>query len=355
MSEITDYNPYHEPGGSTAGGRFASAPGAGEGTHPGHGYSAKARLVKGVIHTSNVDDAVRALYENKKVELNQPRQVSTLIDKLGDISKRMIDSGGKAPNFNLCNVSVKGSNLFCAESKGIPRIQMPQLEGTKDFRKYLRKAGYSLEKGEERADYLRSTQNELNAAKVARNAARLQATGGNGERIIVSKDNYILDGHHRWAAQVGLDAKDNKFDTKMRVVRANVGITKLLEEANKFTKGKGRKGFGDAKKERTMSRAERWRAFAQTVADRGGFGDAWSEAARAAAIEARRARAAYAQQATAQLEKAMSRKTRSRKSEREGAEATSSLEKAMSRKTPSRRGEREGREATRSLERAFRS
>ena len=40
----------------------------------------------------------------------------------------MIAKGGKAPNFNLCNVSVTGSNLFCAESKGIPRIQMPQLD-----------------------------------------------------------------------------------------------------------------------------------------------------------------------------------------------------------------------------------
>src|SRR5215831_20558684 len=60
--------------------------GGGERQHPGKGYSASAWEDKnGVIHTSNVYDATRALSENRKVELNQPKQVSTLLHHLGQV------------------------------------------------------------------------------------------------------------------------------------------------------------------------------------------------------------------------------------------------------------------------------
>jgi len=44
---------------------------AGTPRHPGTGYSASARLIDGVIHTPNVYNAQRALFENKKVDLKQ--------------------------------------------------------------------------------------------------------------------------------------------------------------------------------------------------------------------------------------------------------------------------------------------
>ena len=50
-----------------------SGGGKAEGDHPGKGYSKEAVVKKGVIYTSNVNDAARALYEGKKVELDQPR------------------------------------------------------------------------------------------------------------------------------------------------------------------------------------------------------------------------------------------------------------------------------------------
>ena len=215
--------------------------------HPGKGYSKEAYEKNGVIYTSNVDDAARALHENRKVELDQPKSVSVLLDKLGAISKEMIAKGEKAPTFNLCNVTVKGSNLFCAESKGIPRIKMPQLddEQTKAFRKHLKKEGYTITKEDENAANLRATQNELNGVKVAGVADHLRdKPDHHSKRIIVSQDDYILDGHHHWAAKIGLDAEDNNLfdDSKVKVARVNIKIMKLLELANKFTGGKGAKG-----------------------------------------------------------------------------------------------------------------
>jgi hypothetical protein len=207
-------------------------------------YSKNARLENGVVHTNNVFDATRALYEGRKVSLKQPEQVSTLVDHLGNVTKQMVKLGLQAPNFNLCNVSVKGTNLFCAESKGIPRIEMPQLddEQTADFREQLRNEGHTIDKKEVRVDFLRATQNELIGAKVAKIAKRIIEHSERGDidkRLVVSRDNYILDGHHHWAAQVALGIR------KMKVSRVDIDIITLLDKANKFTGGKGKKA-GDS-------------------------------------------------------------------------------------------------------------
>jgi hypothetical protein len=163
LQRVKDWNPDQprELSGSPVGGRWVG--GGGEVEHVtgggptiehavpaglGHGYSREAKLIGGVIHTSSVYDAARALYENRKVVLDQPREVATLIEHLGQVSKHMIAMGKDAPTFNLCNVSVEHTNLFCAQSKGVPRVKMPQLddEQTKAFKEYLKAKGYAAEK-----------------------------------------------------------------------------------------------------------------------------------------------------------------------------------------------------------------
>ena len=182
-----------------------------------------------------------------------------MIDKLAEIAKKMVDLGGKAPTFNLCNVSVKGTNLFCAESKGIPRVKMPQLtdEQTADFQKHLSSLGLGVTKTQENASFLRATQDELNGAKVASAAKKIESDKDYAERrVIISKDNYILDGHHFWAGKLANDLKDNVLgnDTKMNVARIDIGIFDLLEAAEKFTGGKGKKGVEEStiKKDHAM-------------------------------------------------------------------------------------------------------
>ena len=226
-------------------GKFTSGGGDGASDHPGPGYSKDAHVVDGVIHTSNVHDAARALSEDREVELNQPKQASTLIHELGRIAMKMQKQGKEAPFFDLCKVSIAGTNLFCAETKGIPRVEMPQMDKaqTLAFIGYLKDKGYKIEKGTERAINLRATQNQLNGAKVAANMNKYQTTGKGPRRLIVSRTDYILDGHHKWAAKIGMDAADNKLknDTKLDIWRVDIGITKLLKEAQKFTGGKGAK------------------------------------------------------------------------------------------------------------------
>ena len=223
-----------------------------EATHPGRGYSKHAKLIDGVIHTTDVADAQRALFTNKKVEFDQPKGVSILLERLGEITDKMIQKGEKAPTINLCNLTIKGTSLFCANSKGIPRIEMPQMteEQTEDFKDYLVEKGYTVTAEEQYASHLHATQNELNGAKVAGIAKRLRSQEYETTlRTVVSDDDYILDGHHRWAAKIGNDSHDGNLtnDTKYPIARIGIDIITLLEEAHKFTGGKGRKGVGDSR------------------------------------------------------------------------------------------------------------
>jgi len=223
----------------------------GGGEHPGKGYSTKSYVQGGKVYTNNVNDAVRALHENRPVVLHSIKQVSTLLGRLREVTKKMIDKGKDAPNFNLCNVSVQGSNLFCAESKGIPRIEMPQLKDPKGLLDSLREQGVKVEKDSERASYLKATQNELNGAKVAGIAHKMMAgkMEGDEERLFVSRDNYIVDGHHRWAATVGVDALDGRLgDARMKVYRVNMDIIPLLKQAEKFSGEHKGAGPADANK-----------------------------------------------------------------------------------------------------------
>src|SRR5215471_19897259 len=55
--------------------------GGGEREHPGEGYTKDAYVKGGVIYTSSVNDAARALAEDRRVELDQPRKISVLLKK----------------------------------------------------------------------------------------------------------------------------------------------------------------------------------------------------------------------------------------------------------------------------------
>ncbi len=207
---------------------------------------------------SDVVKAADLLAQGKKVQLSQPREASVLLDELAKRVNAAKDMGDKAPNFDLCNVTVKNTSLFCVQSKGIPRVKMPQLSGkplpgtradkmekndkgevvlTDLFRDMLESKGFTVSDETEKASFLKATQNELNGAKVAGMTSALNAGKklGGDPRLFVSDDNYIVDGHHRWAAHVGNDLQDGKLgEVDMEVARVNMGIIELLAEANNF-------------------------------------------------------------------------------------------------------------------------
>jgi hypothetical protein len=219
------------------------------------------------LQTSDVMEAVTALHEGKYVELQSVDQVSTLLDELARIANEAKAAGEDAPNYDLCLVSVPDTNLFCAESKGIPRIQMPQLSGipvegspadalpkNKDgevdigpaFAQYLRDKGISVTEKRRPASHLKASQNELVGAKVAGMMKWLEGDTETARNVIressifTTSDDYVVDGHHRWAAVVGLDAAEGGLeDLDMPVQEIDLPILDVLKEANDFATSYG--------------------------------------------------------------------------------------------------------------------
>lgn len=210
------------------------------------------------IHVSDVNEAVRLLGEGKNIELDSTRQVSTVLHKVRAIVADAKSKGQKAPNYNLCGVSVAGTSIFCAQTKGIPRLQMPQLsghplEGSKaadlppnntgnvnisaQFRDYLTSQGARVTDETEMASYMKASQNELNGAKVADILNELETGKPPGEGTVwLSSDNYIIDGHHRWAANIGAGVGSGDDDVSMPVTRVNLPILDVLAKATVFSK-----------------------------------------------------------------------------------------------------------------------
>jgi hypothetical protein len=114
---------------------------------------------------------------------------------------------------------------------GIPRIDMPQIKSTlvPDFIEGLRKKGIDVERGSIRVSNLKATQAEIHVDKVQKLIDDPAAHEHLKKPVMVSKDGYILDGHHRWAALRTIDP-----DESMGAVKIGLPIKELLAEAKQF-------------------------------------------------------------------------------------------------------------------------
>ena len=207
-------------------------------------------------------------------------------DELSTAAKAEVKKRGilPPPSYDLCTVSIPGTNLFCGGNKEIPRDQMPQLKtkavpgsaawkqaekvakekgiDPKDvevnaepaFLEYLTKEGVKIQRGTMPATQMKATQNQLNADKVAGMAWALYNDPKTQDKahplrqpLIVSKYGYVLDGHHRWAALATYDVMSgNKDVSDIPVIRVDMDIEDLVDKSNEFGDqfGLARKGMG---------------------------------------------------------------------------------------------------------------
>jgi len=196
-------------------------------------------------------------------DARKQRYVNRFMNKLNEKVKEAKETGKPLPNFNLCEISIPGTNLFCGDNLDIPRKEMPQLKGKptlgspadklpKDseggvnaedaFKKYLEKKGYKIESKSVDVLQLKASQRELVGAKVVGMREALQTKPPEDTKkitapIFVSKDGYILDGHHRWAALVGLamGTEKKKPPVMMDVQIIDIDAKNMIDITNDFT------------------------------------------------------------------------------------------------------------------------
>jgi hypothetical protein len=190
------------------------------------------------------------------------REVSMKIDQLAKIASEARAKGEKAPNYNLCKVTVPGTNLYCDQNLGVPRAEMPQFKGTPQpgspaskmktdssgevdteplFKEMLKKKGIKTQLTEIPSDALKATQSELVGAKVAGMTKALEQDNnhpGITAPIYVSRDGYVIDGHHRWAAITSMAIK-NGHPANMKVVVIDDDAQNIVPMANKFAQDIG--------------------------------------------------------------------------------------------------------------------
>ncbi len=171
--------------------------------------------------------------------------------------------GEKAPNINLCQITVPGTNLYCDDNLGIPRAEMPQFKGKpqpgtpaaempvdKDgevdteplFKKMLKEKGITVTQTEVPADKLKATQSELVGPKVVGMMGALEEDPSHPKitaPIYVSRDGYVIDGHHRWAAIAAYNAKHPDAQIPMKVQVIDQDIKDAIPMCNQFAEEQG--------------------------------------------------------------------------------------------------------------------
>lgn len=117
------------------------------------------------------------------------------------------------------------------ETMGIPRREMPQIDSKHHahFLNHLKKSDVSAVKKTMDPSKLKATQGHFNKEKISSIMDGIQSGKMDSKPIIVSKDNYVMDGHHRWLAHSNLN-KD------IDVHQVNVKAKKLLDLMKDYPK-----------------------------------------------------------------------------------------------------------------------
>lgn len=113
------------------------------------------------------------------------------------------------------------------ENLSISRSHMPQIDSQKrnDFLSSLEKEGISHQYVRMAPIHLKATQGEFDLDKVR----SIIKNRPNVQPSIISKDNFVLDGHHRWLADYNID----KYEPSP-VLKINMPILDLLAYARRF-------------------------------------------------------------------------------------------------------------------------
>ena len=179
------------------------------------------------------------------------------------------------PTFNLCSISIPGTNLFCDGNKGITRDKMPQfkgkpeegsqawneleagkksgkyketdteIEGEPFFRQLLADKDIKVTDAQIAADSLKATQSELVGDKVMGMKSVLDKGPDHPAfkkitaPIFVSKDGYVVDGHHRWAAITAHNIENPDNPLPMNVMIIDKDIDEAIDISNEFASNFG--------------------------------------------------------------------------------------------------------------------
>ena len=145
---------------------------------------------------------------------------------------------------DLTELSVEGTLLFGDEGMGLARKDMPQIPAERrgEFLADLSKEGVTVEEEAVDPKTLKPIQKEVSASRSGAIYNKYKEAGSipTEQRILISKDGFVIDGHHTWGAAVGFSF-DNK-DAKLPVYRLSLTAQEALDRSLAWTEEKGIEG-----------------------------------------------------------------------------------------------------------------
>ena len=167
--------------------------------------------------------------------------------ELPGVVKGIHDLGPRDRGYDITNLKVDGEKPFqtTGDDQRL-REHMPQiLPSQRD--EFLRdiKARYGISASDERVDPrdLKPSQNEIDGWKTGGVLKEFGETGVPEERApLVSRDGYIIDGHHYWSAALAMRAENP--DYRLPVRRLDCDITTALHVANEWHDEAGNERLG---------------------------------------------------------------------------------------------------------------
>jgi predicted ABC-type ATPase len=184
-------------------------------------------------HGKWADGIVQDIFDGKHPEV-EPENVSALFMKMAD----------RTDHPDITEIKIEGTLLFGDEGMGIARKDMPQID--KDLRPEflddLEKDGITSEKEKVDPKTLKPVQKEVSGSRAGAiyNKYREEGKIPKQDRILISKDGFVIDGHHTWAASVAFSF-DNP-SAKIPVYRLSVNAQEALDASLAWTESKGIEG-----------------------------------------------------------------------------------------------------------------
>lgn len=189
------------------------------------------------------------------VSLSRGQQITIEGKQLGNLTINMVDTGIDG---DLRNVHIPGYALFDGANMGLRREQMPQVPARNKpkFLSEMRLQGVGVAAQSVDPRILKPSQADISASKTGAILKKMRDGSFHDSpagRILVSKDGFVIDGHHRWAA-----AAAYAFDVpgaRLPIIRVDMNAADLIPAAREFGAREGIKtlGFGE-----TLKKAARW-------------------------------------------------------------------------------------------------
>lgn len=184
-------------------------------------------------HGSWADQIVKDIMDGKHPKV-EAENVSALFMKMAT----------RQDHPDVTEISVEGTLLFGDEGMGIARKDMPQIDAKMrpQFLSDLEAKGIKTTEEDIDPKTLKPIQKEISGSRSGAiyNAYREQGEIPDQQRILISKDGYVIDGHHTWAASVAF-AFDNP-SAKLPVYRLDITGKEALDASLAWTESKGIKG-----------------------------------------------------------------------------------------------------------------